>query len=319
MPRITVIIPTFNRVKWLGHAIESVLAQTYSDYELVVVDDGSTDETSRLLTSYAPPSATRIPTDSLQATEPSPANLLPQIPTDSLQTTQHAPANPLQVIRLSENRGVSAARNVAIRATDSEWIAFLDSDDRWLSQKLQQQVTTLQDRPECPVHFTDEIWIRNGRRVNPHKKHQKQEGWIFQPSLSLCLMAPSTILIRRDILDTTGLFDETLPVCEDYDLWLKITARYPVALLNEKLMIRYGGHPDQLSSRHWGNDRYRVQSLQNILDTVPLRPEDRQATIAKLIEKCTILLNGFAKRGNTKEEERYRKIMEQWGGEIGGC
>ena len=166
-------------------------------------------------------------------------------------------------------------------------------------------------RPACPLHFTDEIWIRNGVRVNPKKKHQKKEGWIFQPSLALCLMAPSTVILRRELFEVHGLFDENLPVCEDYDLWLRLTAQHPVALLNEKLMTRHGGHADQLSRSDWGIDRYRVQSIQKILKTESLRPEDRTAAIRMLIEKCGILAKGFRKRGNLKEVEKYEKIIRQ--------
>ena len=273
MPRVTIIIPSWNRASWLPCAIDSVLNQTYPDYELVVVDDGSTDETPSLLDLYS---------------------------------------KKLTVRTLPKNRGVSAARNEGIRTTDSEWVAFLDSDDRWVPRKLEKQMLKVQEQPDLHVHFTDEIWIRKGKRVNPMQKHQKKEGWIFKPSLSLCLMAPSSILIRRNVFEVCGLFDETLPVCEDYDLWLKITARYPVSLLNEKLMLRYGGHMDQLSQRDWGNDRYRIQSLQNVLCTVPLSDEDRQAAIKKLEEKCAILTQGCLKRGKTEEAKYYASIQANY-------
>ncbi len=273
MPFITVIIPTYNRARWLEHAIDSVLSQTFKDWELIIVDDASTDETTELLSLYGSASRT---------------------------------------ITLSRNQGVSAARNTGIRNSDSPWVAFLDSDDQWLPQKLEKQVRYLHRYPQSQILFTDEIWIRHGRRVNPGKKHRKHEGWIFQPSLSLCLMAPSTTMIRREVFETTGLFDESLPVCEDYDLWLRAAARFPVNLLDEKLMIRYGGHSDQLSSRSWGNDRYRVQSLQKIIRTVPLIPRDREAALAKLIEKCEILKQGFKKRGKLEEVAYYQQLIEEF-------
>lgn len=277
MPFITVIIPTYNREKWLSFAIDSVLQQTYSDYELIIVDDGSNDATQNILDQYS---------------------------------------SSIRVITLASNLGVSAARNIGIKNSDSRWVAFLDSDDRWLDQKLEKQIQTIKDNPDYKIHFTDEIWIRNGQRVNPMKKHKKLDGWIFQPSLSLCLMAPSTILIQRDVFENTGLFDEDLPVCEDYDLWLKITARFPVCLLDEKLMIRYGGHEDQLSRKNWGNDRYRVQSLQNILQTVPLDIEDYQATVKKLVEKCQILIKGYEKRDQTQAVDFYQNMIHKHQGLI---
>ena len=272
MPQITAILPTWNRAEWLEKSIQSVLDQTFGDFELVVVDDASTDSTAEIIERYS---------------------------------------GKIRTIVFSENRGVSAARNAAIKKSDSEWIAFLDSDDFWHPDKLQKQIAQTKMRPACPLHFTDEIWIRNGVRVNPKKKHQKKEGWIFQPSLALCLMAPSTVILRRELYEVHGLFDESLPVCEDYDLWLRLTAQHPVALLDEKLMTRHGGHADQLSRSDWGIDRYRVQSIQKILKTESLRPEDRTAAIRMLIEKCGILAKGFRKRGNLKEVEKYEKIIRQ--------
>ena len=272
MPKITAILPTWNRAEWLEKSIQSVLDQTFGDFELVVVDDASTDSTAEIIERYS---------------------------------------GKIRTIVFSENRGVSAARNAAISTSDSEWIAFLDSDDFWHPDKLQKQIAQTKMRPACPLHFTDEIWIRNGVRVNPKKKHQKKEGWIFQPSLALCLMAPSTVILRRELFEVHGLFDENLPVCEDYDLWLRLTAQHPVALLDEKLMTRHGGHADQLSRSDWGIDRYRVQSIQKILKTESLRPEDRTAAIRMLIEKCGILAKGFRKRGNLKEVEKYEKIIRQ--------
>ena len=272
MPHVSVILPSWNRADWLKKSIDSVLEQTFRDFELIVVDDASTDSTQEILTIYS---------------------------------------GKFRSITFAKNLGVSAARNAAVKNCDSEWIAFLDSDDFWHPHKLQKQIVQTVIRPESPIHFTDEIWIRNGVRVNPKKKHQKLEGWIFKPSLELCLMSPSTVLLRRELFDVHGLFDETLPICEDYDLWLRLTAQHQVALLNEKLMTRHGGHADQLSRSDWGIDRYRVQSIIKILKTEKLRPEDRSAAIVVLRKKCEIIINGFRKRGKLQEIERYEKIANQ--------
>ncbi len=273
MPRVSVVIPTWNRAGWLAGAIDSVLRQRFADFEVCVVDDGSDDGTETVLSRYG---------------------------------------KRIQVRRHSRNRGVSCARNTGIKQGDSEWIAFLDSDDRWHEDKLEKQMTLVEQRPGFLLHFTDEIWVREGVRVNPGKHHRKREGRIFQPSLALCLIAPSTVLIRRKLFDECGMFDETLPACEDYDLWLRITSRHPVALLNEKLMTRYGGHADQLSRSTWGLDRFRVQSLQKILEHCPLKTEDRAAAIRMLTGKCNILIQGFEKRGNLEEAQRYRMIRDSF-------
>ena len=273
MPQVTVILPTWNRAKWLKKSVESVLSQTFQDFELIVVDDASTDSTEEALESYS---------------------------------------GKIRTIFLPENLGVSAARNTAIMQSDSKWIAFLDSDDFWHTEKLEKQIKHTKIFPEYKIHFTDEIWIRNGIRVNPKKKHLKKEGWIFKPSLALCLMAPSTVMLRRVLLERHGMFDDDLPVCEDYDLWLRLTAYNPVLLLNEKLMTRHGGHSDQLSKKLWGIDRFRVQSLQKILSQENLCPEDRTAAIQMLWKKCEILIKGFRNRGNMKEIRVYQNIAQNF-------
>ena len=271
MPRVSVILPSYNRSQSVGLAVESVLKQSFRDFELCVVDDGSEDDTVEIL--------------------------------DSIPGS-------FNTLRLKENAGVSHARNCGIRSTDSEWIAFLDSDDVWHPQKLEKQIDATYERAEHLLHFTDEIWIRNGKRINPKLRHQKREGWIFQPSLELCLMAPSTVMLKRELLEQCGLFDEELPVCEDYDLWLRITAHHQVSFLNEALMTRSGGHADQLSRKYWGMDRFRVQSLKKILTNVPLRKEDEMATRRVLKKKCEILLNGFRKRGKTEEISYYESLIK---------
>jgi len=273
MPQVTVILPTWNRSKWLKTSIESVLSQTFQDFELIVVDDASTDSTGKILESYS---------------------------------------GKIRTIFLPENLGVSAARNTAIVQSDSKWIAFLDSDDYWHAEKLEKQINQIRLCPEYQIHFTDEIWIRNGIRVNPKNKHRKREGWIFKPSLALCLMAPSTVMLRRELLERHGIFDYALPVCEDYDLWLRLTAYHPVSLLNEKLITRHGGHSDQLSRKLWGIDRYRVQSLHKILSQENLRSADRSAAIQMLRKKCEILIKGFRKRGKIKEIRVYQNIVQKY-------
>ena len=273
MPQVTVILPTWNRAKWLKKSIESVLSQTFQDFELIVVDDASTDSTGEILESYS---------------------------------------GKIVTIFLPENLGVSAARNTAIVQSDSKWIAFLDSDDYWHAEKLEKQIKQTRLCPEYQIHFTDEIWIRNGIRVNPKNKHRKREGWIFKPSLALCLMAPSTVILQRELLERHGMFDDALPVCEDYDLWLRLTAYHPVRLLNEKLMTRHGGHSDQLSRKLWGIDRFRVQSLQKILSQENLRSGDRTAAIRMLKKKCEILIKGFQNRGKIKEIRVYQNIAQKY-------
>ena len=233
-PRVSVIIPTFDRGWCLREAVDSALAQEFTNFELIVVDDGSTDGTAELLEAYRPK---------------------------------------VRLLRQA-NRGVSAARNRGIAAARGELIAFLDSDDLWLPQKLATQVEFFRAHPEALIAQTEETWVRNGRRVNPGKRHRKRSGMIFEPSLDLCLVSPSAVMVRRELFDRVGLFDEGLPACEDYDLWLRVSCCIPIHLIDIPLIVKRGGHADQLS-RAWGLDQYRIAS---ILQAAPRRASLRGPT-----------------------------------------
>jgi glycosyltransferase involved in cell wall biosynthesis len=266
--KVSVIIPTYNRAELLREAIESVLAQTYQDFELLVVDDGSTDQTCELVAEYGE----RI------------------------------------TYIFQKNRGVSSARNLGIRSATAGLIAFLDADDLWLPKKLEQQVAIMEHHPDLQLCHTEEIWIRRGVRVNPKKKHQKYSGFIFQYCLPLCVISPSSVMIRRTLFAKVGYFDERLLACEDYDLWLRITKDYPVYFIEAPLLIKRGGHPDQLSRKYWGIDRFRIQALEKLLQTGNLTAEQRAQTLQELRRKCQIVAKGCLKRQKFEEWEQYRQI-----------
>lgn len=268
---VTVIIPTHNRATRLERALSSVLNQSHPPEQLIVVDDGSTDDTPARLANY-----------------PS-----------------------VQYLRQSQ-QGVSSARNSGIRAARHPWLAFLDSDDEWLTDKLARQRQALIQEPQYRIAHGEEIWIRRGKRVNAMKKHAKAGGWIFERCLPRCVISPSAVIIHREVFNAVGLFDETLPACEDYDLWLRICARYPVQFLPEPLIIKHGGHEDQLSQRHWGMDRFRVQALEKLLRETPLSATQRQATLATLGERLEILANGAEKRGKADEAAAYRRRWQNY-------
>ena len=271
-PAISVIIPVYNRAWCLEKTLQSVLAQTFRNFEVIVVDDGSTDGTPDLLRRF------------------------PEV----------------RVHRWEENRGVSAARNQGIQMAQGQWICFLDSDDRWIENKLQMQMDWMQEHPECPACYTDEIWIRNGVRVNPKNKHRKYSGDIFRHCLPLCIISPSSILMRASILQDIGDFDTDLAACEDYDLWLRLTSRYPVDFIAEKLIIKTGGHADQLSHKYRGMDRFRVYALEKILKLNDLSRQQRAWVLEALVEKCSILHLGYQNRGKKEEARIYYQAAESY-------
>ena len=262
-PTVSVIIPTFNRATTLPASIESVQRQTHPVGEIIVVDDGSEDGTSEVVEVFG----------------------------DGV-TYIH-----------QRQQGVSAARNRGISQASGEWLAFLDSDDRWCTNKIQRQLAYVGGGARI-VH-SDEIWVRRGRRVNPMRKHAKKGGNIYRDCLPLCVISPSSVMIHRSLFDEVGLFDESLPVCEDYDLWLRICAREPVAYVPEPLIWKFGGHADQLSGRYWGLDRFRIRAMEKVLDSGRLSEEDRMATLEMLIHKAGIYLEGARKRGRAEDVEIY--------------
>ncbi|MCC6751603.1 MAG: glycosyltransferase family 2 protein [Deltaproteobacteria bacterium] len=211
-----------------------------------------------------------------------------------------------------QQRGVSAARNVGLRAARGEWLALLDSDDEWRPTKLARQLDALARAPEQRLCHTDEVWIRRGRRVNPMRKHQKRGGFIYRHCLPLCCISPSSVVLHREVLCQVGLFDESLPACEDYDLWLRICLRHPVLFLDEPLLVKYGGHADQLSARYPGMDRFRIQALEGMLELPELVGEEREATRATLLEKLEIYLAGARKRGRHDEVASYEARRARW-------
>lgn len=215
-----------------------------------------------------------------------------------------------------DNSGVSAARNRGITAAKNPWLAFLDSDDEWLPEKLATQCRAIANQPGMRICHTDEIWIRNGRRVNPMKKHRKYGGYIYQKCLPLCAMSPSSVLIHNSIFEELGNFDEDLPACEDYDLWLRICSQHPVLFVDQSLLKKYGGHSDQLSQKYWGMDRFRVYALEKMINNDQhsnrLSAEDRTATLETLLSKLAILANGAEKRGKKNEARRYRQKRDHY-------
>lgn len=271
MHKISVIIPTYNRRDCLRNALESVVRQKNADFEVIVVDDGSSDGTGEMVYRDYPE------------------------------------------VRYvwQENAGPSAARNHGIRLAQADWLAFLDSDDIWLDGKLAAQLDYIREHPEMRICQTEEIWIRNGRRVNPMNKHLKPAGSIYESCLELCLISPSSVMIHRSVLEDAGNFDETYPACEDYELWLRIASRYPVGKIEQPLITKYGGHDGQLSKEFPAMDRFRILALIKILLAKTLNPGQEAATWETLEKKISIYLTGAEKRGKKDEADQLKSLYHK--------
>ncbi len=283
-PQVSVIIPTYNRRRMLVEAVASVLAQRGVPLELVVVDDGSTDDTwhdlhhgelAQMLLNAAPASC-RVVTDYVEA------------------------SNGPDRRRANRGRG-GRSRSLPCLS----WIP----DDLWAPNKLERQLAYMQAHPEYPLMQTQESWIRGGRRVNPGLRHQKRAGDIFEPSLRTCLVSPSAVMMRAELFHEAGGFDEEMAACEDYDLWLRILSRYPAGLLDEPLVIRRAGHPDQLSATVPALDRFRIRALLKLLSSASALTSGKRIAVARVLaEKCVIYGNGLLRRGRRTESEFYLAI-----------
>ncbi len=266
-PLVSVIMPTYNRAWTLKDAVDSVLLQDYPNIELIVIDDGSEDNTEELLGLYK---------------------------------------NKITVLR-QENKGVSAARNKGIRQSSGQFIALLDSDDAWDKRKISCQMDFFNDHPDVLICQTEVIWIRKGRKVNPKLKHKKPSGMIFEQSLNLCLVSPSAVMMKRQLFDMKGYFNEDFMVCEDYDLWLRVSSTLPVFLIDKPYTIKRGGHKDQLSNLH-SQDKFRILSLSSLIASGNLTLDQTEKAKKVLKQKCAIYGEGCIKRGKKKEGEYYLSI-----------
>ena len=278
---VSAVIPTFNRGHCLLRAINSILAQTTPVDEIIVVDDGSNDKTYDLL-----------------------------LKSELLDTRGQLPN-----IRYlyQENKGVSAARNLGIKEAENEYIALLDSDDAWIETKIERQVLKLEEKKlSCRITHTEEIWLKDGQRINPKKKHNKSGGFIFEKCLPLCCISPSSVLLHRTLFDEYGFFDETLPACEDYDMWLRLCAFEEVLFVEEALTIKYGGHADQLSRAFWGMDRFRVQALEKLINSGKLSKIQRSQALEMLVKKIEILLLGAKKREKKEMIQNLDMKLNYW-------
>lgn len=266
LDKVSVIIPTYNRGPFLEKAVNSVLAQSSDDYEIIVIDDGSSDDTRTRMGKYS--------------------------------------ARVRYVYQ--DNRGPAAARNRGIEEAQYPFLAFLDSDDWFDRKKIEIQLEAMQKQPDYFISHTDEIWYRRGKLLNQKKKHLKPGGYIFARCLDLCAVSMSTVMVRRELFDMIGLFDEALPCCEDYDFWLRVSVRHPFLKIDKPLTLKDGGRSDEISVQfRVGMDKYRIASICTLLEKESLSPEQMELAKRQLANKSRVYGNGCIKHGRLDEGKRY--------------
>ena len=271
VPLFSVIIPTFDRLPMLQEAVQSVRQQTEDRWELLVVDDGSTDGTDRWL-----------------RTQPD-----------------------IRPLGHSAPRGPSAARNLGAAHARGEYLAFLDSDDLFLPHKLELQAAALAHDPGAPLCHGNELWRRNGKELRQKKKHEKRGGRIFSHCLPMCRISPSASVIQRRCFEELGGFDEDIEIAEDYELWLRLTCRHRVSFVPRPVIIKRGGHPDQLSEKYGQIEKFRIEALRRVIARAPLDADQRAEARETLRTKCEIYALGCLKRGRPEEAARYRQLPEE--------
>ena len=272
-PYFSVIIPTYNRENFLATAVNSVLGQTFQDFELIIVDDDSTDQTEQLI--------------------------------KALKDKR------LKYIKI-DHRGVSAARNTGIQHSRGQFISFLDSDDIFKGTKLEITYKYIQDFPNHMIFHTEELWYRNDKILNQKNIHKKPEGNVFASSLKLCCIGMSTAVVKKTLFNQIGLFDENFSACEDYELWLRATALQPIKLIPEILTIKQGGHPDQLSKKYPAMDTLRIQAIVKLLESKIPNAMQENLAIKELHRKCKIYIKGAEKRNKLKEITIYKALLYKY-------
>lgn len=273
-PLVSVIIPVYNRKDFLKIALDSVLEQTYGNFECLVIDDGSDNPLTEVKEDYQGDRRVRLLSQS--------------------------------------HRGVSSARNLGIREASGSLLAFLDSDDAWVKRKLEKQVLLMENNPDALLSHTEEVWYRNGKHLNQMAKHKKSGGEVFERCLELCCIGMSTMMCRTELIKEIGFFREDFPACEDYELFLRFASKHDVVFLDEPLTIKQGGHSDQLS-RQVGLDKFRIRALVLLLENANLSPKQREKTLDELGKKCYIYGNGCLKHGREEEGKEILSLPERFG------
>ena len=275
---VSVIIPTYNRSSLLSRAVDSVLRQTLPCKELIVIDDGSTDDTADLVASIS-------------------------------DCSKHLPCE-IRYLK-TENMGPGAARNRGVNAATQPYIAFLDSDDHWHKRKIEQQYSALKENPEYRISHTKEKWLRRGAHLNQKKIHIPRQGNIFAHCLQLCAVGMSTVMVDKSLIKEKGMFNENLRCCEDFDLWLKISSSEEFLLIDAPLTVKEGGREDQVSYQYRvGMDKLRIEAIVDLISNTRLIDEQLHLAYKELQKKSEIYGKGCVRHGKVEEGTYYLQLAQ---------
>ena len=259
--KVSVIIPSYNRMEFLKQAVKSVLDQTYRSLEIIVVDDGSTDETPNFIAGLS-----------------SPADIA------------------IRYIRAGHCGKPGKVRNIGIRKASGNYIAFLDSDDLWVPVKIEEQISFFRENPDLSFCHTREIWKRGDKIISQSSQRHSRFGCIFRDSLKKCIIGPSTVMIKKELMEKSGLFREDLEIAEDYELWLRITSRFRIGYIDKPLVVKRGGHADQLSLKYSHIEIFRIQALLKNIGEGYFDEEQMGMVQEEMERKWRIYIQGRLKR-----------------------
>lgn len=298
MPRVSVIVPTYNRRDCLVCTIRSILAQTWRDLEVIVIDDGSSDESAVEVLRQLGPDPDRAESIWRQRVQSSNGSLGFGFWTSEI---------PLQYIYQS-NRGIGASRNRGVQVSQGDLIAFLEPDYTWDAHHLEAHVNFLDSRPDAWLAHGTVVIGRPAAKGGKKRLRQIPPALGFQDVVEGRDLHTSAMVVRRACLLAHGCFDENLPACEDYDLWVRIAAHTPVQIVAEAV-VHLRQAPPMTS---WNLDRYKVYALEKAFQSGHLNADQRHRVAEEMVSRCDILFDGYKRRSNLERANFYDRKRKKF-------
>lgn len=304
MAQVSVIVPTFNKKEQVREALQSVLDQKFQDIEILIADDGSTDGTPLALFKEL-------------GAQPEAIDVLAKMGNNSIRPFTHAfQCGGITVqYHYGINRGLSTARNRGIKSARGEYIAFLEPDDFWAPHHLSELISHLKRNREVKVCRVSERLIREGKSRAPKHPANRTTGWLFEASLDSSLMSISTVICHRSCFSICGCFDENMPACEEYDLWIRISSHFPIGFLDCNSVTRRTPRPAD-SIRAWNWDRFRVYALEKAFQSGHITPEQRYLVAQSIVLKCERLVEGFKRQKSDERSNFYERKRKRFTHEV---